>query len=33
MHDLLDLLVKDGNQVVLIGGSQEIPLLEELNEF
>jgi len=33
MHDLLDLLVKDGNQIVLIGGSQEIPLLEELNEF
>ena len=33
MHDLLDLLVKDGNQIVLIGGFQEIPLLEELNEF
>ena len=33
MHNLLDLLVKDGNQIVLIGGSQEIPLLEELNEF
>ena len=33
MHDFLDLLVKDGNQVVLIGGAQEIPLLEELNEF
>lgn len=33
MHDLLDLLVKDGNQVVLIGGSQEIPLVSEVNEF
>lgn len=33
MHNLLDLLVKDGNQVVLIGGSQEIPLVSEVNEF
>lgn len=33
MHNLLELLVKDGNQVVLIGGPQEIPLLEELTEF
>ena len=33
MHNLLELLVKDGNQIVLIGGPQEIPLLEELTEF
>ena len=33
MHDLLDLLVKDGNQVVLIGGTQEIPLLGGLQEY
>lgn len=33
MHNLLDLLIKDGNQIVLIGGPQEIPLLEELTEF
>ena len=33
MHNLLELLVKDGNQVLLIGGPQEIPLLEELTEF
>lgn len=33
MHNLLELLVKDGNQVVLIGGPQEIPLLEELTKF
>lgn len=33
MHDLLELLVKDGNQVILIGGFQEIPLLEEIDEF
>ena len=33
MHNLLDLLIKDGNQIVLIGGPQEILLLEELTEF
>lgn len=33
MHNFLELLVKDGNQIVLIGGPQEIPLLEELTEF
>lgn len=33
MHNLLELLVKDGNQIVLIGGPQELPLLEELTEF
>ena len=33
MHNLLELLVKDGSQIVLIGGPQEIPLLEELTEF
>ena len=33
MHDLLDLLVKDGNQVVLIGGTQEILLLEGLQDY
>lgn len=33
MHNLLELLVKDGNQIVLIGGPQEIPLLEDLTEF
>lgn len=33
MHNLLDLLIKDGNQIVLIGGAQEILLLEELTEF
>ena len=26
-------MVKDGNQVILIGGTQEIPLLADLNEF
>lgn len=33
MHNLLELLVKEGNQIVLIGGPQEIFLLEELTEF
>ena len=33
MHNLLELLVKDGNQIVLIGGPQDIHLLEELTEF
>ena len=33
MHNLLELLVKEGYQIVLIGGPQEIPLLEKLVEF